>query len=64
MCRYAGTVTIQEVIDLLLRYPNQMKPVRKINTFDGAIAVEVGTSTKTNEIIYIDNKGFEVYGVK
>lgn len=64
MCRYAGTVTINEVIDLLMLYPNQMKPVRKINTFDGTIVIEVGTPTKTNELIYIDHKGYEVYGAK
>lgn len=64
MCRYAGTVTICDVIDLLMKYPNQLKPVRKINTFDGTIVVEVGTPTATREFIYIDHKGFETHGAK
>ena len=64
MCRYAGTVSIKEIVDLLLKYPNQMKPVRKINTFGSTIVIEVGTAEKTKELIYIDQKGFEVYGAK
>lgn len=60
----AGTVTIRDIIDLLMLYPNQMKQVRKINTMDNCIILEVGTMEKPQEYIYIDHKGFETYGAK
>lgn len=57
----AGTVAINKVIELLHKYPDQIKQVREINTFEGTIVIYIGTPTETKEVIYIDDKGIKSY---
>lgn len=55
----SSPLTIKEVIELLLRYPNQNTEVKAIYTLQDEIAID-----SFKKMIYVDYNGFEEFNVK
>lgn len=55
----SSPLTIKEVIELLLRYPNQNTEIKAVYTLQDEIAID-----SFKKMIYVDYNGYEEFKVK